>query len=39
MEALEEFLAETDEFEIDPAREKFFLTYNPRGFLRKRPAA
>jgi cephalosporin hydroxylase len=36
MEALEEFLAETDEFEIDAAREKFFLTFNPRGFLRKR---
>jgi len=36
MEALELFLAETDEFEIDAAREKFFLTFNPRGFLRKR---
>jgi cephalosporin hydroxylase len=36
MEALEEFLAGTDEFEIDAAREKFFLTFNPRGFLRKR---
>ena len=36
MEALEEFLAETEDFEIDPAREKFFLTFNPRGFLRKR---
>jgi cephalosporin hydroxylase len=36
MEALEQFLDETDEFEIDPAREKFFLTFNPRGFLRKR---
>jgi cephalosporin hydroxylase len=36
MEALDEFLAETDEFEIDAEREKFFLTFNPRGFLRKR---
>ena len=36
MEALEEFLAETEDFEIDTAREKFFFTYNPRGFLRKR---
>lgn len=35
-EAVEEFLAETDEFELDAAREKFFLTFNPRGFLRKR---
>jgi len=36
MEAVEEFLAETDEFEIDLAREKFFLTFSPRGFLKKR---
>lgn len=36
MEALETFLGETDEFEVDPTREKFFLTFNPRGFLRKR---
>ena len=39
MEALDEYLAETDEFEIDAAREKFFMTFNPRGFLRKRSAA
>ena len=36
MEAVESFLAETNEFEVDSAREKFFLTFNPRGFLRKR---
>jgi cephalosporin hydroxylase len=36
MEAVDEFLAENDEFEIDLAREKFFLTFNPRGFLRKK---
>ena len=36
MEALELFTTETDEFEIDATREKFFLTFNPRGFLRKR---
>jgi cephalosporin hydroxylase len=36
MEAVELFLAETDEFEVDAAREKFFLTFNPRGFLRKK---
>jgi cephalosporin hydroxylase len=35
VEALEEFLAESDEFEVDAAREKFFLTFNPRGYLRK----
>lgn len=39
MEALEEYLAETDEFEVDIAREKFFMTFNPRGFLRKRAGA
>jgi cephalosporin hydroxylase len=36
IEALEEFLPKTDEFEVDVAREKFFLTFNPRGFLRRR---
>ena len=34
-EALETFLAETDEFETDVTREKFFMTFNPRGYLRK----
>lgn len=36
MEALETFLAETEEFETDATREKFFLTFNPGGFLRKK---
>jgi cephalosporin hydroxylase len=36
MEALEDYLAETSDFEVDAAREKFFMTFNPRGFLRKR---
>lgn len=35
MEALEEFLAERRDFAIDPGREKFYLTFNPRGFLRR----
>ena len=35
MEAVDAFLAETDDFEVDAAREKFFLTFNPRGFLRR----
>jgi cephalosporin hydroxylase len=35
-EAVTRFLAETDEFEIDRSREKFFLTFNPSGYLRKR---
>lgn len=36
MEAVDKFLAENDQFEIDPSREKFMLTFNPRGFLKRR---
>jgi cephalosporin hydroxylase len=36
MEAVDEFLDSAPEFSVDPEREKFFLTFNPRGFLRKR---
>jgi len=36
MEAVDEFLRESPDFSIDSEREKFFLTFNPRGFLRKR---
>jgi cephalosporin hydroxylase len=35
-EAIDAFLAESNEFEIDESREKYFLTFNPRGYLRKR---
>ncbi|MCP5115244.1 MAG: cephalosporin hydroxylase [bacterium] len=35
MEALEEFLAGDHNFEQDPAREKYGLTFNPRGFLKR----
>jgi cephalosporin hydroxylase len=35
-EALEAFLLESADFVRDPAREKFFLTFNPGGFLRRR---
>jgi cephalosporin hydroxylase len=39
MVAAQRFLAETDEFELDRAREKFLLTYAPGGFLKRvRPA-
>jgi cephalosporin hydroxylase len=38
MEAVDEFLAGADDFEIDPAREKFYMTFNPRGYLRRRAA-
>ena len=34
-EAVEAFLARTDEFEIDREREKFLITFNPSGFLRR----
>ncbi|MBI3987408.1 MAG: class I SAM-dependent methyltransferase [Lentisphaerae bacterium] len=36
MEALEEFLKENDEFQTDREREKFLLTFNPKGYLRKK---
>ncbi len=35
-EAVARFLTETDEFEVDQSREKFLLTFNPSGYLRKR---
>lgn len=35
LEAVESFLATTDEFEIDRAREKFLITFNPSGYLRR----
>jgi cephalosporin hydroxylase len=36
MEAVEEFVAADDRFEVDRSREKFLLTFNPGGFLRRR---
>lgn len=36
MEAVEEFLPCHPEFEIDVDCEKFFLTFNPRGYLHRR---
>jgi cephalosporin hydroxylase len=35
MEAVEEFIAGNEEFSIDDSREKFFMTFNPRGYLRR----
>jgi len=35
MEALEAFLAEGAPFVSDPRREKFLITFNPQGFLRR----
>jgi cephalosporin hydroxylase len=34
-EAIDEFLAESEDFFVDRTREKFFLTFNPGGYLRK----
>jgi cephalosporin hydroxylase len=36
MEALESFLAENTDFEVDRSREKFLVTFNPNGYLRKK---
>ena len=36
MEALEDFLAEDSSFVVDRFREKFLLSFNPRGCLRKK---
>jgi len=35
MEAVEKFLSQTDEFMIDVRCERFLLTMNPRGYLRR----
>ena len=35
LEAVETFLATTDAFEIDREREKFLITFNPSGYLRR----
>jgi len=34
-QAVDRFLAGHSEFAIDPTREKFLLTFNPRGYLRR----
>lgn len=35
-EALDEFLAKDDRFEVDKSREKFLFTYSPNGYLRRK---
>jgi cephalosporin hydroxylase len=35
LEAIEVFLSGTDAFEIDREREKFLITFNPSGYLRR----
>jgi cephalosporin hydroxylase len=36
MEAINKFLVSTNQFEIDYEREKFFMTQNPKGYLKKK---
>lgn len=36
MEAIEEFLRQNNYFTIDKSKEKFYLTFNPGGYLRKK---
>jgi cephalosporin hydroxylase len=35
MEAVQDFLKERDDFAVDHSREKFLLTFNPHGWLRR----
>jgi len=35
LQAIEAFLATTNQFEVDREREKFLLTFNPSGYLRR----
>ena len=35
MEAVEEFLKKNQNFAVDKGKEKFLLTFNPKGYLRK----
>ncbi len=35
MEAIQEFLARNEDFIIDRNREKFFMTFNPEGYLKR----
>lgn len=34
-EAIKQFLRERRDFAVDESREKFFMTFNPRGYLRR----
>jgi cephalosporin hydroxylase len=35
MEAVDAFLAENDDFVVDESKHKFFVTFNPRGYLKR----
>ncbi|TAM45919.1 MAG: cephalosporin hydroxylase [Gammaproteobacteria bacterium] len=34
-EAVQKFIEKNKDFEIDPSREKFLMTFNPRGYLKR----
>lgn len=34
-EAIEEFVAENEDFESDRSKESFFITFNPKGYIRR----
>jgi cephalosporin hydroxylase len=36
MEAVDDFMKENSDFAVDETKEKFLLTFNPRGFLKKK---
>ncbi|MFX1303259.1 MAG: CmcI family methyltransferase [Promethearchaeota archaeon] len=36
MEAVKEFLKQNQDFEIDKTKEKFYMTWNPNGYLKKK---
>jgi cephalosporin hydroxylase len=35
MEAVTDFLRYNDEYQIDKERERFYITFNPNGYLKK----
>ena len=35
MEAVEDFLVRNPDFEVDPSMEKFKVTFNPNGYLKR----
>ncbi len=35
MEAIEAFLSKNRDFKVDKEKEKFYVTFNPNGYLKK----
>jgi cephalosporin hydroxylase len=38
-EAVETFLRENNQFEADRGKESFVITWNPKGYLRRKPSS